>query len=1599
MKRFILGAFSFLSAKKNGLLFLAAAAAFFCLNGAGTAYAADLLTATSTTALTDNLIGATGTQWTFTATTTGQISAGNIVEFIAPSMNQAVPFSSNAPTVVATSSILLVTATTTHAVGVAAARAQGGGAVIYGYASSTVPAGTTFSVTLGGINNAAGQFSSMRNLAWTLMAGTSSDPTNPGSPLAQTSFSASSTVTSLIRGGGALVSDANSTVSDSSQSLGAPATITMSITLASDLPAGGKISMNLPTDFNLQNATTTAADAAGIATSSAAYIVYGNFATTSTNGANRITFTTSGAAVKAGNKITVSVGGLTNPGTAEVDRSFSLFTTKSNGGLMDGSYFGFESSDYGNGAPPPNDTIYIGGLNTLNIQVLKEVNGATTTLSAGEIAQVKVAAGCPDKQYFMGSQWLNANGVASYRNILDCNYMVGVEPFNSGDPTFYNTFLPPGMKQVNLVSSGGAGQVSTTTLVFSVPDSTSTVQLTGGVSGANAFIQAYSADSQSFAPVYTDTTYATTGFNGGGTGYARVKMTSGEQWNFNVVGGSFGASGNITDGSGNKYWAPDLPSLNLTTASSSASLGSFAYVLADKTLNVTLQDTNNSAINNACVGVSRSGGGIFMGPQDMICQPNNGSNYQFKVPSGSVTIDVSLPGHGAPAEYPVAISSATTDKTITLAAPTSFISVTVQTSGGTAIKGAPVFANGANGFGNAVTGSDGTAKIYVQPGAYSVQGFAPAFGPLTSQTATVASGSNPSLTFTVATGSLMTVSGRVTQGGSGVSGINIGAHGTGSTAGGNGTQTDANGNYTLYLPAGAYQVGGWSPSTGGLTPQSVDVSSSSASGVNWVLGAQGTLHIDIEHASGIANVSSGQLFAGAFDPSSGQGNGTNSWTASSTDETADITLPAGTYTVQAGSPAIGQFGSQSGVVITGGATTNVTFDAAGSVSLVTLSGSVTSGGTGVANVNVWASRKDAPGFFSATTDAAGNYSLAVPDALTYHVGVRSLTYIADAGDVDVPVSGNTTKNFTVTAAGSTITGKALDANGRGIADAWVSAFQTGVASSTQIGAPTDDSGSYTLNVTAGSTWSLTANGPCYLPPAAVSASAGDSGKNLTLASQAGCTKPVPQIFAVTDTTGGQISTGDITINIPPNALGTSQSIDNVMIYDTAGTVVSSANATPLGGSVREIIVTNSSGQYITSLNSPVTITTKYDPSMLPVGSSASDLQFGYFDNTTGQWEPIAGTINTANDTFTFQVSHFTEDGPILPGVPAAPTNLSAAAASASQINLSWTASPTASSYKIYRSATNANFTSSIASGVTGTSYSDTGLSAATTYYYEVAGVNSNGEGVNSSSASAATNAAAAASPASNGPPAFSGGGGGGGGGGGIYYVPVVAVAATSGAASSTVSSAAVSSAASVRTAATGSLLSQPAGQVSAAAYAWARDLKRGLSGDDVAALQRILIEKGFLVMPPRAALGYFGALTEKALAAYQENSGIAPAAGYFGALTQASISGGSAASAARPAAGPQTGAAERFTRALKLGMTGADVKLLQELLNADPATAVAESGAGSKGRETDYFGTLTEKAVEKYQAKQGIVSGGSPATTGYGLVGPKTRESLAAIGQ
>ena len=83
---------------------------------------------------------------------------------------------------------------------------------------------------------------------------------------------------------------------------------------------------------------------------------------------------------------------------------------------------------------------------------------------------------------------------------------------------------------------------------------------------------------------------------------------------------------------------------------------------------------------------------------------------------------------------------------------------------------------------------------------------------------------------------------------------------------------------------------------------------------------------------------------------------------------------------------------------------------------------------------------------------------------------------------------------------------------------------------------------------------------------------------------------------------------------------------------------------------------------------------------------------------------------------------------------------------------------------------------------------------------------------------------------------------------------------------------------------------------------------------------------------------------------------------------------------------PQTQHVYTFTRNLTISSTGEDVRQLQVFLNNNGYT-VANTGTGSPGFESAYFGELTRAALARYQAANGI----SPAV---GYFGPITRAHI-----
>ncbi|MFA5934882.1 MAG: peptidoglycan-binding protein [Candidatus Paceibacterota bacterium] len=134
-------------------------------------------------------------------------------------------------------------------------------------------------------------------------------------------------------------------------------------------------------------------------------------------------------------------------------------------------------------------------------------------------------------------------------------------------------------------------------------------------------------------------------------------------------------------------------------------------------------------------------------------------------------------------------------------------------------------------------------------------------------------------------------------------------------------------------------------------------------------------------------------------------------------------------------------------------------------------------------------------------------------------------------------------------------------------------------------------------------------------------------------------------------------------------------------------------------------------------------------------------------------------------------------------------------------------------------------------------------------------------------------------------------------------------------------------------------------------------LKFGSRGIEVTKLQKFLIDKGYSL--PAGATGYFGSQTQLALLKYQTANNITPT-GTLGPITRDYINNNTTI--------PTLTNITKyiFNNNLKLNSVSEDVRQLQIYLNNNGFT-VSETGAGSKGNESTFYGQKTVQAVKKFQ--------------------------------
>jgi fibronectin type 3 domain-containing protein len=145
-----------------------------------------------------------------------------------------------------------------------------------------------------------------------------------------------------------------------------------------------------------------------------------------------------------------------------------------------------------------------------------------------------------------------------------------------------------------------------------------------------------------------------------------------------------------------------------------------------------------------------------------------------------------------------------------------------------------------------------------------------------------------------------------------------------------------------------------------------------------------------------------------------------------------------------------------------------------------------------------------------------------------------------------------------------------------------------------------------------------------------------------------------------------------------------------------------------------------------------------------VGQMVKPGQYGEYLNHFGVLRTIEDMYGLAYAGASATATSLTDIWTTASNPPAAPSNLTASAVSTSEIDLAWTNNASnATGFVVNRSTDGVNFSQLAVLGNV-TSYKDTGLSAGTKYYYEVAASNAAGSSAFSNVANATTNAALSA---------------------------------------------------------------------------------------------------------------------------------------------------------------------------------------------------------------------------------------------------------------
>jgi hypothetical protein len=807
----------------------------------------------------------------------------------------------------------------------------------------------------------------------------------------------------------------------------------------------------------------------------------------------------------------------------------------------------------------------------------------------------------------------------------------------------------------------------------------------------------------------------------------------------------------------------------------------FTFATADKTISGTVTDGTNP-LQNIEVFVQQQGFGAPM-------FDTTDANGVFSINVSSYgTYEIGAMKQGMPPAFkPLEVRNVNSSAVIyfkgkqitqanplvlTLRKPAYYISGKVLDVNNNSVSYAPVFAtnNTTGEFVSSGTGSDGSYTLFVDSGTWTVKSELPPDKTDTcgtfSKTVVVSTENKTGQNVSPTSATCYTLSGTISVGGTVLANVPVFVNEWDATnirpvAGGamRGTSTDSTGIFSVKVVNGTYKVGTWHPDYGELSATAV-VNGSNKTDANVTVASTATA--TFAFTGGTSSMETFVELKNSTDK-------TKTITKQQTglDNNLEITVTDGqTYDYFVN---VFGFGTYSGTIEAGGtATINVS-----TVDFLTVTGTVKDASENeISGALVTFTDTDSANVRTALTDENGNYSINIK-ADTYNVAASYAGYVPGEGAAEVAFAASTTgysfadgeEREPLQEADRVITGTLKDSSGTAMTSGyvWAENDTTGVI----IEVPIDENnGFYSIPVVDGD-WTIKGAGPLHdvtQKSGAITVDGEDeTGNNFNLSADATRTTE-SESSVVSASSGGSVDDTDGTgVKFTAGAGVLESGSGNVSItLERSYIAPNTEEYTPLSNATFEINATGNST--IKNFNGSATISIDYSDLVadLPANKSESDLVLAYYSQERGEYVPVEGgyTVDTTNNRITGSIEHLSEFALIYAtgeNPPSTPSGLAAAAASTSQINLTWTVVSGATSYDIYRS-TSAGGTYSrlgseptVSSGST-TSYSDTGLSAGTTYYYKISALNTGGESAASSYVYATTNAVGGSTAPSGAPP-------------------------------------------------------------------------------------------------------------------------------------------------------------------------------------------------------------------------------------------------------